>query len=79
MGFDRATEILYTSFLEVLETAKLLKIERLVGETEYTFRIRVARAMQKHIWPEAMPYPQRLVDRDKEYEEAAKMENYMNS
>lgn len=76
---DRITEILREPFGEVLETASLLKVERLNGESEETFRVRVARAMQRRLWPEGKEYPQRLIDRDKEYEEAAKLESYLNN
>lgn len=60
MSLDRVTEMLFGPFREVVDEAALLKVER-HGENDYTFRYRVAYAMQAHILrSEGLTIPDRV-------------------
>lgn len=71
MGMERVSEILHEPFAEVIETGTLLKINMLPGERPETYRERVARAMQRRLWPEGKPYPAKMAERDLEVSERA--------
>lgn len=75
MNSERITEILREPLNEVNDTAALLKLERRIGEQEKTWRERVARAMQRHLWPEGMPYPAHMAERDASIELQAILES----
>jgi len=60
MSMDRVAEILNGPFREVVDEAALLKVER-KNENDYTFRYRVAYAMQAHLLrAENLPVPDRV-------------------
>jgi hypothetical protein len=64
MNSARITELLDGPIKEVEDVAALLKVEKRPGENEYTFRYRVAYAMQARLLKkEGQPLTEKIVRR----------------